>query len=584
LLAGNCDALLNRVRTLPLTLLALVFPFFASLAIAGGGPENVLLLVNANSDDSKTIANHYIEMRRIPAQNVMYINWRGGMRATKGDVFRSRILMPAIKWIDEHKLNPQIDYVVYSADFPTRIDLNNLFTSESLPPRYDATASLNGATYLTPYIVSQDPGLVMPHTNWYVPGPVKPNLQACQQLAGAPSRGFRSLYLWDQNGKRTNDTKVGQRYLLSTVLGVTYGRGNTVDEILSYLKRAAEADGTKPKGTIYYMENNDIRSKVRDKCYPGVAAEIKKLNVRSVVQNGTIPQRAPDVMGLMAGVKTFDWQQSGSTILPGAICEHLTSYGGDMSDGASQTPLSEFLRRGAAGSSGTVKEPGALQFKFPLPTLQLHYARGCSLAEAFYQSVTGPYQLLIVGDPLCQPWAEFPTVTVEGIEPGQELKSSVSFTPSGRTSDGKPLRMIDVYLDGKLLVRLTPGKPVNIDTTKIADGYHEIRIVGTASGPIETQGRIAVPVTVNNKTAKLELSTSQPLTIDHSAKLRVTVRQTGATAIEVRQNSQVVARVQGEAGDVEIAATTLGRGPSTLQAFSEGDAPAVSAPLRIVVK
>jgi uncharacterized protein (TIGR03790 family) len=581
---ADWDGLRTSARTIALALITLLCPFIEPISLAGGGPENVLLLVNANSDDSKTIANYYIRMRQIPPQNVVYINWRGGMRATKGDVFRSRILMPAIKWIDDHKLNPQIDYLVYSADFPTRIDLNNLFTTVSLPPRYDATASINGASYLTPYVVSQDPGIAMPHTNWYVPGPVQPNLQTCQQLANAPSRGFRSLYQWDQNGKRTKDPKAGQRYLLSTVLGVTYGRGNTVDEILSYLKRAVEADGTRPKGTIYYMENENIRSNVRDKCYPGVAAEIKKLNVRSVVQKGILPQRAPDVMGLMAGVNIFNWKQSGSKVLPGAICEHLTSYGGDMSDGASQTPLSEFLRQGAAGSSGTVKEPGAVQFKFPLPTLQLHYARGCSLAEAFYQSVTGPYQLLIVGDPLCQPWAEFPTVTVEGIKPDQQLSGSVAITPSGRTSDGKPLRMVDVFLDGKLLVRLAPGKTVNLDTTKVPDGYHEIRVVGTASGPIETQGRIVIPVTVNNKNAKLELSTSQPLTLDHAAKLRVSVRQTGATAIEIRQNSQVVARVQGEAGDVEIAATTLGRGPSTLQAFSEGEAPAVSAPMQVVVK
>ena len=39
-----------------------------------------------------------------------------------------------------------------------------------------------------------------------------------------------------------------------------------------------------------------------------------------------------------------------------------------------QTPLSDFLRGRYAGASGTVAEPRAMQAKFPLPTLQLHYS------------------------------------------------------------------------------------------------------------------------------------------------------------------------------------------------------------------
>ena len=60
----------------------------------------------------------------------------------------------------------------------------------------------------------------------------------------------------------------------------------------------------------------------------------------------------------------------------------------------------EFLRHGAAGSSGTVTEPYAIQAKFPTPFIQTVYAHGYTLGEAFYQSVSGPYQLLIVGDAL----------------------------------------------------------------------------------------------------------------------------------------------------------------------------------------
>jgi hypothetical protein len=66
--------------------------------------------------------------------------------------------------------------------------------------------------------------------------------------------------------------------------------------------------------------------------------------------------------------------------------------------------------------------------------------------------------------------------------------------------------------------------------------------------------------------------------------LRVSVRQPGATAIVVRQNRREVARLKGESGDVELPAELLGRGPVALQAESEGDQPAMSAPVRLEIQ
>ncbi|MEX2309111.1 MAG: hypothetical protein WD738_16045 [Pirellulales bacterium] len=553
-------------------------------ANAGGGPENVLLVVNASSESSKTIANHYIELRKIPAQNVVYLDWTGNKEAVPGKAFRSRILMPVLKAIEDRRLNAQIDYVVYSSDFPWRVDLQNLFPNEKLTPPFDAGASLTGATYLAPFVVSRNPAIVMPNVNWYVPGPVEQNQLICQQLGNVPSRGFRARYLWKKDGVRTTDAAAGQRYLLSTMLGVTFGRGNTVAEVLSYLRRAASADGKRPRGTIYFMHNQDPRSKPRHNCYPSVAEQIQRLGVRAMVQRGTIPRNAKDVLGLMTGVGGFDWAESGSVILPGAICEHLTSNGGVMRADASQTPLSEFLRHGAAGSSGTVKEPRAIQAKFPLPSLHLHYVRGCSLAEAFYQSVSGPYQLLIVGDPLCQPWALFPTVEMKAIKPGQEVSGPLLVTPSGTGGGGQTIGAFELFVDGRLAARSRPGQTIGLNTAKLPDGYHELRLVGANANAIETQGRSVVPIIVKNREAELEIKVSPLPVVGHGGKVSVSVRYPGANAIVIRQNSREVGRVQGEAGEVEIPAATLGRGPTTLQATSEGSASSVSRPVRLQVE
>ena len=149
----------------------------------------------------------------------------------------------------------------------------------------------------------------MPDVNWYVPGPTGPNEGQCTQLANVPSRGFRSRYLWDPNGNKTTEPSKGQRYLLSTMLGVTQGRGNTVEEVLSYLRRAAAADGTRPQGTIYFMWNKDVRSTTRDKCFESVAAQINGLGVRAKVQQGVVPDGAKDVTGMMVGAADFDLSQ-----------------------------------------------------------------------------------------------------------------------------------------------------------------------------------------------------------------------------------------------------------------------------------
>jgi hypothetical protein len=565
-------------------LLTILFGFCLSIAaaaaLAGGGPENVFLVVNANSDGSKTIANHYVGLRQIPAQNVLYLDWKGASLATGAVTFRDKILLPILLAIDARHLTQQIDYVVYSSDFPVKIELQEMTPKHQYPQGLGPQASTNGVTYLAPFLLTENPAIVSPDINWYVPGPTIPNIEQCQSLANVPSRAFRSRYMWDKDSKKTTGVPAGQRYLLSTMLGVTYGRGNTVDEVLNYLQRSALADGTRPNGTIYLMWNKDVRSSTRDKCFPAVAAQINAAGGRAVVKQGRLPTGAKDVAGLMVGAADFDLAKEGVKILPGAICEHLTSEGGIFTLGGNQTPLTDFLRAGAAGASGTVAEPRALQAKFPLASVQLHYVRGCSLAEAFYQSISCPYQLLIVGDPLCQPWAAIPKIIIGGVKPQEKVKGTLSLTPSGPGTVGN----FELYVDGQLNARTVPGKPLPLDTTQLADGYHELRVVGIRSDPIETQGRTIVPVFVNNHDAAVEIKISPGTRIPLATKLKVSVHQPGATSFTIRQNSRDLGRVKGESGDLEILATTLGRGPTTLQAISEGKAAATSVPVRIFVE
>ncbi|NQT16133.1 MAG: hypothetical protein HQ582_25475, partial [Planctomycetes bacterium] len=260
-----------------------------------------------------------------------------------------------------------------------------------------------------------------------------------------------------------------------------------------------------------------------------------------------------------------------STILPGAICEHLTSAGGVMSAGASQTPLSEFLRHGAAGASGTVTEPYAIQAKFPTPRVHVHYARGCTLAEAFYQSVSGPYQLLIVGDPLCRPWANVPTVRTEGVQDGATVKGTLKIEPTATIPGDSKVSHFELFVDGATRARCQPGELLELDTTQLADGYHELRVIAHEAGPIASQGRRIVPITTANHGRSIQLTVSPHGTLSAGASLSFSVKSPGSTAIAVMHDTRLLGQIAGEEGQLEIEAEKLGSGPVRLHAVGQGN-------------
>ena len=243
--------------------------------------------------------------------------------------------------------------------------------------------------------------------------------------------GFRSRYRWVGRVVPTlKDARDSpDRYYLSAMLGFTGPRGNSVPEILAALKRSVEADGTEPEGTVYLAANHDVRARTRVRGHKPASKALKALGVATevVAHPNTLPKQKNDVLGVVAGVDRFDWGKSGSTLLPGAICETLSSFGAAFED-KRDTKLSEWIRAGAAGTSGTVAEAFPIWQKFPHPSMHVHYAEGCSFAESIFQSIAGPYQTLVVGDALARPFAVF--ATIEPNVPEGPWKGSVTFTPA----------------------------------------------------------------------------------------------------------------------------------------------------------
>lgn len=582
-----------------------VVAVYAESSRAGGGPENLLLVVNQNSDASKTIANHYIRLRDIPPVNVLYLDWQGDLHTTSSVTFREQILTPIIKAIESRKLAAQIEYIAYSADFPYRVKFDNEFKDEGLAKQFRPTASLTGATYLWTYSMTKNPALVMPTVNWYVSPSASNNQAVCQDCSDVATRGFRARRFWKPDGGWTNEQGKGQSYFLSTMLGVTVDRGNTVDEVVKYLTRSSVADASQPDGTFYFMKNSDVRSKARHECFPAIAKKLQAEGAKVALLDGKVPPNGSKVLGIMTGTANVLLDTDDLTIIPGAICEHFTSSGG-VFDGRWQTKLSAWLRAGAAGSSGTVAEPYAIQAKFPLPAMHLHYRRGASLAEAFYQSIAGPYQILVVGDPLCQPWAKPPKVELEDLAPNQQVRGVVPIKAKVAPQSGTQAKLCELYLDGRLLARYPYVLPAPLDTTKVAPGHHELRVVVATDDAVEFRGRTIVPISVAAEsddsdddqelsTAQVTISVSPEPMVAAGSTITVTVEgPDDAAGIDILQNHRRVARVEGTSGSVVVDTHLLGRGPVALvaqvaekDAGEDGPAPSEatrSAPFWLLVR
>jgi len=561
----------SPIRRLPprrITLAAAVLCLAATAARAGLGGENVAVVVNADSTASMAVANEFIALRKIPPTNVVYLSLGTPTDAATitVEIFRDKILQPVLRELARRGLAGQIDCVAYSSDVPYAVRVEADVRDVELPRQATKTASINGMTYLYRFVLAKSPAYLSMKANRYARRPVtrrEDDLKGRYAGAIAPTRGFRSLYAWGPEGQRVAAGE-GPQYLLSIMLAVTSGRGNTVDEALAYLRRSAAADGTRPDGTIYYMVNGDIRTRTRQWGYRAAIDSLQAVGVAAELRRGLVPIARKDVMGLMTGTATFDWNAGGSRIRPGAICEHLTSNGGVMRSGGNQTPLSVFLRHGAAAASGTVTEPYAIAAKFPSPFVHYHYARGCTLIEAFYQSVPGPYQLLIVGDPLCRPWAVVPAVTLEGLRDNQEAAGDLKLTAGVAADPAVTVGGYEIFLDGRRIGTCGPEGRFRLGAGSVDEGYHELRVVAVAGGDLETRGVRIVPFFYGTTAQRPTLSAAcdDPVTLGDPVVL--SARLEGADRIDLHHNGRVVGSVAGAVGTARIDSERIGPGVVTI--------------------
>ena len=178
--------------------------------------------------------------------------------------------------------------------------------------------------------------------------------------------------------------------------------GRAFSEVKALIDRGVASDGTYPRGTAYLLLTTDKARDSRVLTYPMVGSAGAGLIEIEILKQDSLTHRK-DVMFYFIGLATVAGLET-LHFPPGAIADHLTSFGGMLTDSSQMSALS-WLEAGATGSYGTVVEPCNFPQKFADPAIVIRrYIGGETLIEAYWKSVAWPGQGVFIGEPLAAPY------------------------------------------------------------------------------------------------------------------------------------------------------------------------------------
>ena len=177
------------------------------------------------------------------------------------------------------------------------------------------------------------------------------------------------------------------------------------EEAKALIDRGVASDESFPQKTAYLLITSDKGRNTRAQNFPFTQQFLgSRFQIRLLRQDEIADKN--DVMFYFTGLPRLK-ELDTLTFLPGAIADHLTSFGGKLTEDSNQTSSLRWLEAGATGSYGTVVEPCNFPAKFPRPyTVMEAYLDGATLIESYWQSVLWPGQGVFIGEPLARPFGK----------------------------------------------------------------------------------------------------------------------------------------------------------------------------------
>ncbi len=174
------------------------------------------------------------------------------------------------------------------------------------------------------------------------------------------------------------------------------------------IDRGVSADGTlglkgaMPVNAHLVTTSDSVRS-VRRMFFPP-AGLVPTVGLNVHLDETDALKNASRVLFYLTGRAQVDFLDT-IDFVPGALADHLTSFGGALDKPHGQMTVLSWIDAGATASYGTTSEPCAHWQKFPHPqALMLFYGQGATAIESYWKSVLWPQQGLFVGEPLAAPF------------------------------------------------------------------------------------------------------------------------------------------------------------------------------------
>jgi uncharacterized protein (TIGR03790 family) len=426
---------------------------------AGGGGLNVVVVVNQNSTNSVQLGNYYCERRQIPPQNVLRVNWTGSnIQWTKSE-FETVLLNPLLAMLSARQLTNQIDYVLLSMDLPYRV----VHTGSVTESGNNSTTSALFYGFKPDFSV---PSFGLPSCN----------LPAASSNSYAGSEAvFRATPLGAINSNS---------FLVSMLTSSNLAAAKLV------IDRAVTSDSSMPTQPVFLGHSDDRLRNIRYWLFDDAIFNAR-LRGNYAIQATNVNH--PNSLGSIAGYESgIQWGTVGSGIfLPGAMADNITSFSGQIFEQPNNpeghlTALA-FLNAGAAGSYGTIVEPCAWLQKFPSPQNYFYQARGFTLAECYYQSVTNPYQGLLLGEPLAAPYALRPSAAWNNLPLNAVLSGTTNLSLNLAAADPRlPVQQVDLFVDGTLSATLTNIPPRANNVLSVTINGHTMTYIVLANDSINS--------------------------------------------------------------------------------------------------